>query len=260
VRKAIIRPLSYERKRDHMISNINNYYGAQSYSNYGNYGAYDNFSYGGNNTPPPPPPPGSNFGGDSSFQGNEGINFSGNRVGRRMQDFRGQGQAGHGGSLTQAQRQEARELIESAREDGNISQEERAQIGQLFQSFRSENQSNNSRPPFGGGEGGPLSELSESQRSQIESLMESARSDGHVSAEERQNIHSTLESMVGHSLPEPGQQGPPRGQSAFSGQSGLFGSQSGLFGSQSGLSGYPSFQQLQGSLGNLQGLFQSFFG
>ena len=161
----MIRPLIYERKRDPMISNINNYYGAQSYSNYGNYGnygSYDNFGFSGNNTPPPPPPPGANFGGDSSFQGNEGINFSGNRVGRRMQDFRGQGQTGRGGSLTQAQRQEARELIQSAREDGNISQEKRAQIGQLFQSFRSENQSNNSRPPFGGGDGGPLSELSES--------------------------------------------------------------------------------------------------
>ena len=203
---------------------------------------------GPNQAPPP-----THHGPGGPFDGSSDVSGPGNRFGHRMQNHRANG-PGPGGNLSPQQRQEVHALFQEARADGNVSQEERAAIGEKLQSFHQGQQSG--QGPFQ--QGGPLSELSDSQRAEIEQLFQASRSDGQVTAEERANIHQTIEGMVGHPLPQPGQGGFGQG---FQGgtQFGGFGLGGFGQGAQFG-GGYGNFQQFQGSMGNLQQLFQGFFG
>lgn len=168
---------------------------------------------------------------EASFSGTEGMNFPSNRMGERMRSRRSRGQ-GPGARLSDEQRAEVRGLMQEARADGTVTDEERAAIGDLFQSYRA--QGSEGPGKFGGR--GPLSQLNEEQRTQIQDLIATAKSDGQMTPEERQNIRSTIESLVGHPLQHPGQ------------------NQFQNVGFQS-----PT-QQYQGGLGNLQSLIQGFFG
>lgn len=214
---------------------------------------------------PPPPPPGMRGGSAEEFGfGSEGMGFSQNRLGERMQSHRRHPGGPPGGRLTEEQRGEVQALMQQARADGTVSGDERAAIGDLFRSFRSEN--TNSGGQSGQGPG-PLSGLNEEQRSQIHQLVEVARADGRMTPEEHQKIHSTVESLVGHPLPPPPPPSGGQGQgiSGFGGYQdygvGGYSSSYGLGGYQDyGLSGYQNGYGLGGYQDYGLGGYQSSYG